>query len=94
MAVNNWMHVPIDQMVSKPKIRGSPDLQCGVGELVGAQLATLSFSPKIPVTDWHKYKLHLAQSSEQLPVELKTIKGGAGGSPCRAVGGRPKGAPR
>ena len=44
VAVNNGM--PNDQMVSKPKIRGCPDLQFGVGELWVAQLLTPSFSPK------------------------------------------------
>ena len=46
LVVTNWMHVPIVRMVSKPKIRACPNVQIGVGELVGAQLETLSFSPK------------------------------------------------
>ena len=33
VAVNNGMHIPNDRMVSKPKIRGCPDLQFGVREL-------------------------------------------------------------
>ena len=33
MVVNNLMHVPIDQMMSKPEIIGFPDLRFGVGEL-------------------------------------------------------------
>ena len=39
-------HVPIVRMISKPKIRGCPNVRIGIGELVGAQLVTLSFSPK------------------------------------------------
>ena len=33
VAVNKWMPVPNDWMVTKPKIRGCPDLWFGVGEL-------------------------------------------------------------
>ena len=33
MVMNNLIHVPIDQLVSKPKIKGCTDLQFGVGEL-------------------------------------------------------------
>ena len=33
MVVNNWKHVTIDRMVSKPKIIGCPDLRFEVGEL-------------------------------------------------------------
>ena len=40
------MRLPIDRMVSNPKIRGCLDLPFGVGELVGAQLMTPSLSPK------------------------------------------------
>ena len=42
----NLVDLPIVQMDSKPKIRGCPNVQIGVGELVGAQLVALSFSPK------------------------------------------------
>ena len=46
--MTNWMHVAIVIMVSKPKIIGCPNVQIGLVELVGAQLVTLSFSPKFP----------------------------------------------
>ena len=46
LVVTNWMHVPFVWMVSKPKIRGCPNVGIGVGELVGAQLVTQPFSPK------------------------------------------------
>ena len=36
----------IVRMVSKPKIIGCSNIRIGLGELVGAQLVTLSFSPK------------------------------------------------
>ena len=45
LEVTNWMHGPIVRMVSKPKIRGCLHVPIGLGELVGAQLVTLSFSP-------------------------------------------------
>ena len=38
LVVTNWMHVPVVRMVSKPKIRGCPNVRIGVGELVGADL--------------------------------------------------------
>ena len=39
------MHVPIVQMVSKPKIRGCPNVQIGVGELVVHNLWLYPFLP-------------------------------------------------
>ena len=57
------MQVPIDRMVSKQKIIGCPDIGFGVGELVGAQLVTLSFYPKLWIADGHKMKLLLAHNS-------------------------------
>ena len=51
---------------------------------------TVLFS-KIPIANGYKYKLHLAHNS---PLHFTLLRGGAGGSPCRAVGVRPKGAPR
>ena len=43
LEMTNW--IPIVKMVSNPKIRGCPNVQIGLGELVGAQLVTLSYSP-------------------------------------------------
>ena len=62
MVVNNLMHAPIDQMVSNQK-----SLAFQISDLsriiVGAQLVTLSFSPKFGITNGHKTKLLLARSS-------------------------------
>ena len=82
------VHVPIFQMVSKPKIRRCPDLRFGVGELQVAQLVTLTFSPKFRSLMGINRRCVDHMALDNSPYNFTLLRG------CKAVGVRPKGAPR
>ena len=84
----------IIRKVEKAKIRGCSNVRIGLGELVDAQLVTLSYSPKFRSQMGINRSCIQHIALDNSPQHFTLLRGVQGGSPCRAVGVRPNGAQR